>query len=257
MAKPWYPVIDYLVCSECSTCVSFCSHSVYDQTKAPSPVVVQPQSCIDHCHGCGNQCPVGAITYVGDDTGWVPPHGEKAEDKTAPCCCGGLGSNERAVKAVLIQYLYLDLTTCDRCIGADTVLKDVLHSVVPALEAAGYTVQLQKVEISNEQIAQQYCFFASPTIRVNGQDICGQVQENTCGCCGEISGTDVTCRTFAYEGKTHDVPPKAMLAEGLLKAVFGLEQVTCNCSEYTLPENLKNFFEGKAAKSRCCGGNCQ
>lgn len=24
---------------------------------------------IDHCHGCGNKCPVGAISYVGDDIG--------------------------------------------------------------------------------------------------------------------------------------------------------------------------------------------
>ena len=36
---------------------------------APSPIVSNPDGCIDHCHGCGNKCPVGAITYVGDDTG--------------------------------------------------------------------------------------------------------------------------------------------------------------------------------------------
>ena len=40
---------------------------------APSPIVSNPDGCIDHCHGCGNKCPVGAITYVGDDTGWIPP----------------------------------------------------------------------------------------------------------------------------------------------------------------------------------------
>ena len=89
MAKNWYPVIDYVTCAECGACVNFCAHGVYDKTKMPSPVVVQPEGCIDHCHGCGNQCPHGAITYVGDDTGWTPPHGEKTADDGAPCCCGG------------------------------------------------------------------------------------------------------------------------------------------------------------------------
>lgn len=52
MAKKWYPVIDILTCVECGTCVEFCPHGVYDKQKAPVPVVVNPDSCIDHCHGC-------------------------------------------------------------------------------------------------------------------------------------------------------------------------------------------------------------
>ena len=42
------------------------SMEVYDQRKAPTPVVVNPEGCIQGCHGCGNLCPNGAITYVGD-----------------------------------------------------------------------------------------------------------------------------------------------------------------------------------------------
>ena len=86
MAKIWYPVIDYSECRECGFCVKKCGHGVYDQAKAPSPVVVHPESCVDHCHGCGNLCPQGAITYVGDDTGWTPPNG-KLEEQSETCCC--------------------------------------------------------------------------------------------------------------------------------------------------------------------------
>jgi len=89
MAKTWYPVVDYVTCIECGTCVNTCPHDVYDTTKAPSPVVTKPQSCVDHCHGCGSRCPVGAITYVGEDTSWVPPNGEKAQEDVSGCCCGG------------------------------------------------------------------------------------------------------------------------------------------------------------------------
>lgn len=88
MAKDWYPVVDYVTCIECGTCVSKCPHGVFDKAKAPSPVVLNPAKCIDHCHGCGNKCPVGAITYVGDDTGWTPPNGENIEEGDG-CCCGG------------------------------------------------------------------------------------------------------------------------------------------------------------------------
>lgn len=67
MAKMWYPVIDYSLCKECGACTDKCKHGVYDLTKVPTPVVIQPDNCIDHCHGCGKLCPSGAISYVGDD----------------------------------------------------------------------------------------------------------------------------------------------------------------------------------------------
>ena len=91
MAQKWYPVIDILACIECGTCVGFCSHSVYDKEKMPIPLVVNPLGCIDHCHGCGNNCPVGAISYVGDDTGWIAPvlkSKEQAPRTSLGCDCG-------------------------------------------------------------------------------------------------------------------------------------------------------------------------
>ena len=87
MAKNWYPVVDYVICQECGTCVKMCPHAVYDVKKAPSPVVANPDGCVDHCHGCGNRCPVGAITYVGEDTGWKPPYAKP--ESGCGCGCGG------------------------------------------------------------------------------------------------------------------------------------------------------------------------
>ena len=46
MAKKWYPVIDILTCLECGTCVGKCTHGVYDKNKAPVPVVMNPDNCI-------------------------------------------------------------------------------------------------------------------------------------------------------------------------------------------------------------------
>lgn len=66
MSKQWYPVIDYVNCVECGTCVNKCSHGVYEKEKAPAPLVIYPEGCVDGCHGCGNLCPQNAISYVGD-----------------------------------------------------------------------------------------------------------------------------------------------------------------------------------------------
>ncbi len=74
MSKLWYPVIDYSKCSDCGSCVSMCSHGVYDKARAPSPVVVFTEGCVQGCHGCGSKCPAGAIEYVGD------------AKKSADCC---------------------------------------------------------------------------------------------------------------------------------------------------------------------------
>ena len=251
MAKRWYPVIDYSSCTECGTCVSKCSHGVYDAKKAPTPVVVNPDGCVDHCHGCGNRCPVGAITYVGDDTGWTPPNGAPVADE-ATCSCGGDGGTS---KTVLVEYLYLDLNTCSRCVGTDQELGEVLDTLRPSLELAGYSLEYRKIEMTTREIATKHCFLSSPTIRVNGRDICATVAENECGCCGEISGTQVDCRVFEYNGETFEVPPKAMLAEGILSAVFGTSDDVLNDGDYQLPENLRSFYDGKQSKAGCgCGG---
>jgi len=251
MAKTWYPVIDYLICKECGTCVAKCPHGVYNTTKPSSPVVKNPEFCVDHCHGCGNRCPVGAIIYVGDDTGWTPPNGKQtAEESNCACACEATFDNK-----ITVKYLYLDLKTCDRCIGTENALDEVMLTLTPAIRLAGYNVEYRKIEMKTAELAEQYRFLSSPTIRVNGHDICISVAENSCGCCSEISGTDVDCRVFEYNGEKYEVPPNEMIAEAVLKTIFVKDEAGYSCGDYKLPENLKNFFDGKNKKCSC-GGNC-
>jgi hypothetical protein len=94
-------------------------------------------------------------------------------------------------------------------------------------------------------IAEQYQFLSSPTIRVNGRDICQSVVENSCGCCSEISGAKVDCRVFKFNGESYEVPPKEMLADAILYSVFGMSDGGCSCD--TGYELLKSegVFYGK------------
>jgi len=146
------------------------------------------------------------------------------------------------MKDIVIEYLYLDLSVCDRCIGTDRVLEDVVEKLSPAFGLAGYRLVLKKTEMKDRATAERYRLMTSPTIRVNGRDICGTVEESDCGCCGEISGTQVDCRVFRYEGKDYTVAPEGLLAEGILRNAF-LEPD--EPTEYRMPDNLIRFFEGK------------
>ena len=166
-------------------------------------------------------------------------------DKVSCCDCDSSTKSERGV---LIEYLYLDLNTCDRCIGTEQELDMVVSTLSPALNLAGYTVEYRKIEIISEEVAEKHEFLSSPTVRVNGKDVCQSVVENNCGCCGQISGTDVDCRIFEYNGGTYEVAPKEMLAEAIFKGLFGMTEDNRVCSEYRLPGNLKTFFVGKSLK---------
>ena len=73
----------------------------------------------------------------------------------------------------------------------------------------------------------------------------GEVKESDCGCCGEIAGTDIDCRVFEANGKRYEVPTKEMLANAILKS---LNVPPKRREPYVLPENLKRFFDGKAAQ---------
>lgn len=91
MSKTWYPVLNYEICTECGSCFKKCSHGVF-KMEENRPVVVNPESCVQGCHGCGNLCPAGAIEYVGDMTGCVAPGKQTCcEVDSNPGCCDGSG----------------------------------------------------------------------------------------------------------------------------------------------------------------------
>ena len=271
MSKSWFPVIDLKACTSCGACIDFCTHGVYEKTKAPYPVVVEPDTCIDHCHGCGNLCPTGAITYADEDTIWTPLQGKAPQSAgcgcgesracgSETCDCGGMTdevsfgctccgeTTDASVKNIVVDFLYLDLDTCGRCMGADAVLDAATDDLKDILRQLGYTLTVNKVNIQTADMAEQYRFVSSPTIRVNGADICADVTENACQDCGDICGCDTTCRVFTYAGKPYDSPPKAMIMDGIMRAVYASAAVK-DQTLYVLPENLKNFFAGALVRN--------
>lgn len=179
--------------------------------------------------------------------------------KQQPCCSGAgccdapdqkseaqTAKSETATKKILIDFLYLDLEVCTRCQGTDQVLDDAVADVQQILQAAGVSVEINKVNMNTADLAIQYQFVSSPTIRINGHDIDVDVKESLCESCGDLCGDSVDCRVWTYQGVEYNQPPKAMIINALLQAVYGapVEQPANEENEsYQLPENLKKFYE--------------
>ncbi len=181
------------------------------------------------------------------------------------CGCSSSSATEPAAietKKVKIDFLYLDLESCEPCHGSEGNLEDALNEISTLLETTGAEVDLNKFHVTSYDQALQLGFVSSPTIRVNGQDLAFEVRESHCSSCSEISGIDTFCRVWDFEGREYKAAPKALIVEAVLKAVYG--GATRQDRVSTDPRrvanslaNLKNFFEGtRVAATSCGGGTC-
>lgn len=135
-------------------------------------------------------------------------------------------------KKLKIDFLYLDLSVCERCSATDNVLDEALDELREELKDVK-ELTVNKIKITNDEEAEKYDFVRSPTIRVNDVDIeeilTGEleIKENYCescaGACGEacsdVSGGGTKCRIVEYKGKTYEAVPKEMIKDAIRKVL--------------------------------------
>ena len=164
-------------------------------------------------------------------------------------CCGSTEEIRAGRRQITIDFLYLDLSVCTRCQGAENSLDQAIKEVAKVLEATDADVQVNKINISTKELAAAYKFLSSPTIRVNGRDIQLAFKESLCESCGDLCGDAVDCRVWIYRGQEYTEPPTAMVVEGILQAVYGGDLRTGVSEQaYIMPENLKHFYEAMENK---------
>jgi hypothetical protein len=162
-------------------------------------------------------------------------------------------------KQVEIEFLYLDLDVCTRCKGTDANLEMALRILQDVLHASGTDVSTCKVLVDSEETARKLKFVSSPTIRINGRDIALEFRETPCDSCAEACACDggVDCRVWVYEGKEYAEAPVPLIVSALLSEIYDSQSADRPASSrpFELSENLKHFFEAKAAKKAaesCC-----
>ena len=74
-------------------------------------------------------------------------------DQNEDCCKGSGCCSAPVQKIITVDFLYLDLSVCERCRGTDSNLDDAISDVSSVLTAAGYNVVVNKVNIHSAALA--------------------------------------------------------------------------------------------------------
>jgi uncharacterized protein DUF2703 len=80
-------------------------------------------------------------------------------DMSGPAASDGGPARRR----VQVEFLYLDLTTCSRCIGTDENLEAALALLRPPLTAMGVAVQVRRTLVATPEQARDLGFVSSPS----------------------------------------------------------------------------------------------
>ncbi|MBN2376594.1 MAG: ferredoxin family protein [Sedimentisphaerales bacterium] len=64
---PWFPVIDYELCTNCKQCLNFCLFGVFGTDDLGKILVKNPSNCKTNCPACARVCPRVAIIFPKHD----------------------------------------------------------------------------------------------------------------------------------------------------------------------------------------------
>ena len=152
---------------------------------------------------------------------------------------------------IVIDFLFLDLTSCERCVGTDENLSAALQATRQVLEASGRQVEVRKHHVRTEQDARRLRFVSSPTLRLNGKDLAVELTETSCGseACADGCGAHIDCRVWTHQGRQYTQAPVPMIVDAVLREIYTDQQPTEQDTEpaapYEVPENLQRFFRAK------------
>jgi Pyruvate/2-oxoacid:ferredoxin oxidoreductase delta subunit len=79
---PWFPVIDYDLCTNCKQCLGFCLFGVFGSDAEDKIEVQRPERCKTGCPACSRVCPNAAIMFP--KYAKAPVNGEPAPDGDGP-----------------------------------------------------------------------------------------------------------------------------------------------------------------------------
>ena len=162
--------------------------------------------------------------------------------------------------------MFLDLTTCARCLGADRSLESALGVVREVLQATGVELEVDKILVESAEQARALRFVARPrfaSMATMSRLSCGRA---SCGseACSDGCGEQIACRVWVHRGREYTEPPVAMIVDAVLGHVYGgaPPRAARERKPYVLPENLARFFSARTGsaeseESACCSASEQ
>ena len=141
----------------------------------------------------------------------------------------------RETKIVRVDYLYLDPSLLDKDERIAPILKTAVEKMRPMLKTAGYDIEFSEIVIKNPEDAEKNRLFLSPTVKINGNDICPPLSVD-----GKQRGEDGVSRIFDYNEGSYDVPPEQMFVEAILQNAL-IDRYD-NHFKYFMPKPLEDLF---------------
>ena len=125
------------------------------------------------------------------------------------------------------RHFEKDGATCDRCAATGTSVKEVVAELSDELAGQGVTITFVETPLTEELMAQ------SNMVLFNGiplEDLLGTATsaENGCQSCSCLTGTDTTCRTVEYEGRSYEEIPAELIQQAAY-AALQIEKRACQC----------------------------
>ena len=170
-------------------------------------------------------------------------------------------------RTIDVELLYLDLSQCQRCTGAQAALTAALDALKPAFAAIGAAPRVTETHVASLEQARALDFIASPTIRIDGRDIQPEAHLNRCEDCGTLCNclTGVDCRLWEWRGQRQETPPVGLIMEQLMASLINQDQTAPNAPSPAHRQegeaNIEKFFasaaqvEGRPSQS-CCASDC-
>jgi hypothetical protein len=159
-------------------------------------------------------------------------------------------------RTVAIDFLFLDLSGCERCSGTDVNIDAALAALHGVLRATGGRAELRRIHVRSAEQARELRFVSSPTIRVNGRDIAPEPLESECGADSCGCGPGVSCRLWRHHGRDYTDAPVGLIVDAVLAELYaGAPGRESPAEPYELPEKLARVLAASDAGTPS-GGCC-
>jgi hypothetical protein len=125
-----------------------------------------------------------------------------------------------AMKELTIEWRHYakEGATCDRCAATGSSVTEVVSELSNELAGKGITVTFTETILPEELMAQ------SNMILFNGVPLeaildNAAADENPCPSCSCLTGSETSCRTVEYEGKTYEEIPEELIRKAVYKVI--------------------------------------
>lgn len=148
-------------------------------------------------------------------------------NKCSGCsACSGGSCEPEITKTLKLNMVFDEGTDQEKCTALDGSILEALESMRSFFDENRIRIQYNSVKLINEEQADLLGFKDLPTILINGRDIQPDYKATACKCHG-----DEEIKGWIYKGMEHEIPPKELVVDALIEALYGKpeEAPSCGC----------------------------